>query len=102
MTPSQAGVLLFLHHRKDARVTDTATVLGVSLATLSRTVTALMHKRWVAKRCAVKDDRVVVLSLTRRGDVLARHIKQRGRQVSATLAQPDRSILGMNPKDRRT
>ncbi|OAI45786.1 hypothetical protein AYO43_07540 [Nitrospira sp. SCGC AG-212-E16] len=101
VTPSQAGVLLYLSHHPDARVTDTATALGVSLATLSRTVTALMHKRWVAKRRAVKDDRVVVLSLTRRGNTLARQIEQRGRPVSATLGERGRRALGMIPKGRR-
>jgi DNA-binding MarR family transcriptional regulator len=101
VTPSQAGVLLFLRHHADARVTDTATALGVSLATLSRTVTALVRKRWVTKRHSVKDNRVVSLSLSRRGNALARQIEKRMHQVSATLAERDRKALGMISKGRR-
>jgi DNA-binding MarR family transcriptional regulator len=99
VTPSQAGVLLLLHHHADARVTNTATELGVSLATLSRTVTALVHKGWVAKRRAVKDDRVVALSLTRRGHTLACHIEQRVRHAEVTLTEQDRRDLHMSLKD---
>lgn len=101
VTPSQAGVILFLRRQADARVTDAATALGVSLATLSRTVTALVRKRWIAKRRAVKDDRVVVLSLSQRGNALARHIEQRVRHVNATLADQDRQALGLISKGRR-
>lgn len=82
VTPSQAGVILFLRHHATARVTDTAIAVGVSLATLSRTITALVCKRWVAKRRAAKDDRVVVLSLTRRGKTIARHIEQQVRHLT--------------------
>jgi DNA-binding MarR family transcriptional regulator len=60
VTPSQGDVLLFLRRHADARVTDAATALGVSLPTLSRMVTALERKRWITKRRSVKDDRVVV------------------------------------------
>jgi DNA-binding MarR family transcriptional regulator len=90
VTPAQAGVLLFLRHHADARVTDTANALGVSLATLSRTVTTLVHKGWLAKRRARKDGRVVVVSLTRHGHVLTRHVEQRARHVDATW--PDREV----------
>src|SRR5512141_244305 len=75
--PSQAGVILFLRRHADARMTDAATALGVSLATLSRTVTALVRKQWVAKRRSATDDRVVALSLSRRGNALALQIDQR-------------------------
>jgi DNA-binding MarR family transcriptional regulator len=77
VTPSQAGVLLVLRRHADARVTDAAAALGVSQATMSRMVTALMRKRWVSKRRSVKDDRVVVVLLSRRGRGLARQIEQR-------------------------
>jgi len=44
VTPSQAGVILFLRRQADANITDAATALGVSQATLSRTVTTLVRK----------------------------------------------------------
>jgi DNA-binding MarR family transcriptional regulator len=87
VTPSQAGVILFLRRQADANVTDAATALGVSQATLSRTVTTLVRNQWVAKRRSAKDVRVVALSLSRRGNALALQINQRVRQVNAPLAQ---------------
>ena len=50
VTPSQAGVLLFLRRHADANVTDAATALDVSQATLSGTVTTLVRRQWVANR----------------------------------------------------
>jgi DNA-binding MarR family transcriptional regulator len=87
VTLSQAGVILFLRRHAEANVTDAATALGVSQATLSRTVTTLVRNQWVAKRRSAKDDRVVALSLSRRGNALALQINQRVRQVNAPLAQ---------------
>jgi DNA-binding MarR family transcriptional regulator len=87
VTTLQAGVLLCLRRHAEANVTDAATVLGMSQATLSRTVTTLVRKQWVAKRRSAKDDRVVALSLSRRGNALALLINQRVRQVNAPQAQ---------------
>jgi len=101
VTPSQAGVNLLLRRHADARVTDAAAVLGVSLATLSRTVKTLVRKRWVTTRRSVKQACVVSLSLRRRGNALARHIVQRVRHVNTTLAEQNRGVLGMNPKGSR-
>jgi len=101
VTPLQAGVILFLRRHADANVTDAATVLGVSQATLSRTVITLVRKQWVAKRRSAKDDRVVALSLSRRMNALALQINQRVRQMNATLTEQNRRALGMNPQGRR-
>lgn len=101
VTPLQAGVILFLRRHAYANVTDAATALGVSQATLSRTVITLVRTQWVAKRRSAKDDRVVALSLSRRMNPLALQINQRVRQVEATLARQDRRALGMNLKGLR-
>jgi DNA-binding MarR family transcriptional regulator len=101
VTPLQAGLILFLRRHADANVTDAATVLGVSQATLSRTVITLVRKQWVAKRRSAKDDRVVALSLSRRMNALALQINQRVRQMNATLTEQNRRALGMNPQGRR-
>jgi integrase len=45
--------------------------------------------------------RAVCLRLSRRGNALALHIEQRACHVTATLAEQDRSALGMLPKGRR-
>lgn len=68
---------------------------------VSRTLTVLVRKRWVTKSHSVKDDRVVSLSLSRRGNALARQIEKRLHQVNATLAEQDGRTLGMIPKGSR-
>jgi DNA-binding MarR family transcriptional regulator len=68
VTPLQAGVLLFIRRHANARMTDAATALRLRLPTLSEVVKDLVRKRSVTKRRSVKDDRVVVLSLSRWGD----------------------------------
>ena len=85
VTPLQAGVLLFLHRHAEARLTDAAAALRVNPPTLSVVVTDLVRKRWVAKRRSVTDSRVVHLRLSRRGQALARRIKDRVRDVKSDL-----------------
>jgi len=92
VTPLQAGVLLFIRRHANARMTDAATALRLRLPTLSEVVKDLVRKRWVTKRRSVTDTRVVHLSLSRRGKVLARQIEQRIRQV----AEPARRALDLN------
>ena len=77
VTPLQAGVLLFLRRHTDARMADAATALRVTPPTLSEVVQDLVRKRWVTKRRSVTDTRVVCLSLSRRGRVLAQKIENR-------------------------
>ena len=93
VTPLQAGVLLFLRRHANARMTDAATALRLRLPTLSEVVKALARKRWVTKRRSVKDDRVVVLSLSRWADTLGLQIEKWVHQVNVTLAKQDRTDL---------
>lgn len=79
--PLQAGVILCLQRHRDASVTDAAAALRVRVPTLSGVVKGLVRKRWVTNRRSVKDDRVVCLSLSGRGEALALQIKQRGRRT---------------------
>ena len=101
VTPLQASVLLFLRRHAEAKLTDAAAALGVRLPTLSVVVKALVRKRWVTRHRSVKDDRVVFLSLSRRGEALALQIEQRVHQVNATLTEQDRRALGINPQGSR-
>jgi DNA-binding MarR family transcriptional regulator len=82
VTPSQAGVILFLRRHAEVRVTDTATALRLRLPTLSEGVNDLARKRWVTKRRSVTDTRVVHLRLSQRGQVITRKIENQVRQVS--------------------
>jgi DNA-binding MarR family transcriptional regulator len=86
VTPLQAGVIRFLRRHAEANVTDAAAALGVRLPTLSVVLTALARKRWVTKRRSLKDDRVVSLSLSRQGQVIARRIEDQVQQVSTGVA----------------
>ena len=63
VTPLQAGVLLYLHRHRDAKVTEAAAALGVQLPTLPVVIRGLVRKRWVIRRRALHDDRVVCLRL---------------------------------------
>jgi len=82
-------------------VTDAAAAFRLRLPTLSEVVKALARKRWVAKRRSVKDDRVVVLSLSRWGDTLGLQIEKWVHQVNVTLVKQDRRTFGMISKDSR-
>ena len=85
VTPLQAGVLLYLQRHMDASMTDTATALPLRMPTISAAVKDLVGKRWVTKRRSLKDDRVVCLSLSRRGEALAQRIKKQVRDVRIDL-----------------
>jgi DNA-binding MarR family transcriptional regulator len=74
-------VLLFLRRHANAKLTDAATALRLRPPTLSEVVNDLVRKRWVTKRRSVTDARVVHLSLSRRGPVLAQKIEEQVRQV---------------------
>jgi DNA-binding MarR family transcriptional regulator len=102
VTPLQAGVLLFLRRHADAKMTNAATALCVTLPTLSDVAKDLVRKQWITKRRSVTDTRVVHLRLSRRGNALALHIQQRVRQVESTLTEVDRrASLGMSLNGRR-
>jgi DNA-binding MarR family transcriptional regulator len=86
VTPSQAGVILFLRRHAEVRVTDTATALRLRLPTLSEVVKDLVRKRWVTRRRSVTDTRVVHFSLSQRGRVITRKIEIQVRRVSTGVA----------------
>jgi DNA-binding MarR family transcriptional regulator len=87
MTTLQTGVILFLQRHADAKLTDAAAALRVTLPTLSVVVKALVQKRWVTKRRSVPDSRAVCLSLSRRGETLALQSEYRVRHVEAALTE---------------
>ena len=85
VTPLQAGVILYLHRQREAKVTEAAAALGVRVPTLSVVIRGLVRKRWVIRRRALHDDRVVCLRLSRQGEVLAGRIKERVRDMRSNL-----------------
>jgi len=87
VTPLQASVLLFLRRHADAKLTDAAAVLGVTMSTASTLVKALVRKRWVIKRYSIEDRRAICLRLTRRGEALAWRVKDHVRHVKSDLTR---------------
>ena len=85
VTPLQAGVLLYLQRHMDAKLTDAADALCLRLPTLSVVAKDLVRKRWVTKRYSVEGRRAVCLRLSRRGEALARRIKDHVRHVKSDL-----------------
>jgi DNA-binding MarR family transcriptional regulator len=97
--PLEAGVILFFRRNAEARVTDAAAALGVRLPTLRTVVKALVRTRWVTRHRSVKDDRVVCLQLSRRGQVRAQSIEIQVRQVRTALTEYDGAALDITPQD---
>ena len=85
VTPLQAGVILYLHRHADAKLTDAAAALRVTLPTLSTVAKDLVRKRWVTKRRSSTDTRAVCMALSRQGEVLAQRIKDQVRDVRSDL-----------------
>ena len=85
VTPLQAGVILYLQRHMDAKLTDAAEALCLRLPTLSAVVKVLVRKRWMTKQRALHDDRALCLRLSRRGEALARRIKDQVEQMSTQI-----------------
>ena len=94
VTPFQAGVILYLHRHPDAKVTEAATALGVLVPTLSGVIRDLVRKRWVIRRRALHDDRLVCLRLSRQGDVVARRITDHVHRCEGELGKGNLLRLG--------
>ena len=85
VTPLQAGVILYLYRQREAQMTETAIGVGVAGPTLSVAVRTLLRKRWVTSHRTPDDRRAVCMRLTQRGEVLARRIKERIRDMGSDL-----------------
>ena len=67
LTPTQITVLTLLRQRGSNRVRTLAKLLGVSLATASRVISALERKQLVRKSIDPADGRATLVSLTQAG-----------------------------------
>ncbi len=67
LTPTQITVLTLLRQRGSNRVRTLAKLLGVSLATASRVISALERKQLVRKSIDPADGRATLVSLTQSG-----------------------------------
>ena len=85
VTPLQAGVILYLYRQRKAQMTETAVGVGVAGSTLSVAVRPMIRKRWVTNQRTPDDHRAVCMRLTQRGEVLARRIKERIRDMGSDL-----------------
>jgi DNA-binding MarR family transcriptional regulator len=99
VTPLQAGLMLYLHRCADSRVNEAANHLRVRPPTLTDVIQDLVRKKWVIKRQSAEDGRVFRLRLSRRGEAIARTIKEYVIQMetdaeSLRPVQPTVSMLG--------
>ena len=87
VTPLQAGVILYLHRHRDAKLNDTAAAVGVQPPTVTGVIQDLVHKRWVTRRRAFHDDRALCLRLSRQGAVVAGKIKDQVHRCEADMGR---------------
>src|SRR5438128_9300843 len=67
--PAHFGLLMKL--REEPRsLTELAKHGGVSLPTMSNSITALVHRGWVRRRAPAKDRRVAIIEITATGKAL--------------------------------
>jgi DNA-binding MarR family transcriptional regulator len=85
VTPLQAGVMRYLQRHPDAKMKDTAAGLDVRSPTLTDVIDALVRKRLMTTRRALHDTRTLCLRLSRQGEVVARKIKDKIRDVRSDL-----------------
>jgi DNA-binding MarR family transcriptional regulator len=64
--PAHFGLLMTLNERSRT-LTELASVRGVSLPTMSNSVTALVHRGWIRRSAPGKDRRSVLIDLTPSG-----------------------------------
>ena len=78
-------MILYLLRHPDAKMKETAAALSVQPPTLTAVIQDLVRKRWVTRRRALHDDRVVCLRLSRQGEVVVQKIKNHVRDVRSDL-----------------
>jgi DNA-binding MarR family transcriptional regulator len=97
VTPTQAAVVDLLDaHRGGLRLTAVAEALGVSAATTSDTVAALVEKGLVARLADPDDARAVRLRATRKGLALSKRLAgwpEFLRRAVATLDDTEQGVL---------
>lgn len=81
--PAHFGLLINLCERPRT-LTELATLCGVSLPTMSNSVSALVERGWVRRNAPAQDRRVVIVEVTRAGRGAFERV---GRAVEAHLAE---------------
>lgn len=76
ISPTQAQVMSLVRFRGPMRLLDLADAMGVTAATMSDAVSALVGKGLLAKRRSASDGRAVSMALTARGRKLAERLSQ--------------------------
>jgi DNA-binding MarR family transcriptional regulator len=74
VTPAHARILLYLQRHPNSYILQCARAFGLTGRTVGYPVRMLQQKHLVTKRRAPHDDRYVMLTLTQRGQTLARMI----------------------------
>ena len=77
VTPAHARILLYLQRHPNSYILQCARAFGLTNRTVGYPVQVLQRRHWIRKRRAPQDDRYVLLTLTQRGQALARKIHKR-------------------------
>jgi DNA-binding MarR family transcriptional regulator len=92
--PAHFGVLSLLHVRP-RRVTDLASIQGVSLPTMSNSISTMVERGWVRRGGRESDRRVVMIEVTAGGRAALARV---GRSAQAHLAD---ALAPLNRASRR-
>jgi DNA-binding MarR family transcriptional regulator len=96
LTPQQLRVITALHHSPSAlRMTELAVQLGVTQSTVTDTAKRLISMGYLIRERSSEDDRVVHISLSPKGDVVAADLKQ------ARLEVFERICAKLTPTERK-
>jgi MarR family transcriptional regulator, organic hydroperoxide resistance regulator len=97
VTPTQAGVLLYVHRYPGTYQKRVADSFGMAATSMGMTMRKLQGKGWVKRQRAPHDDKYVLVTVTRKGVSLVRKIARR--LAMAPGWQHDRKLIG-SPTER--
>jgi DNA-binding MarR family transcriptional regulator len=97
LTPQQLKILFTLSFLGEPTpMSKLSAKLGVTPGTLTKVASGLVRKNYLGRKRSSHDDRVVKLSLTRKGRGMVEHIKDYRRQFFAEICS------SVSPSERRT
>ncbi|MDI1261973.1 MAG: MarR family winged helix-turn-helix transcriptional regulator, partial [bacterium] len=86
LTPTQAGILIYLKRRAPARLQQVAGHLAVSLPSASASVEALVRKKLVIRRKDASDARARALELSGEGKAMVQRLTRQPSRLRAVVA----------------
>jgi DNA-binding MarR family transcriptional regulator len=85
--PAHYGLLSMLEFQSRT-LTELATLQGVSLPTMSNSISAMVQRGWVTRSSPVRDRRVVIIEITASGRSALKRVRRAAESHLATILQP--------------